>query len=161
MPEPQFGTELLSWTAYSRPFKPLDKQLFSVGIVIAVLLSIILASAGEWMLIIVIATLFFAYYSWSTYAPELTKYSLTSLGVHAHGKLYRYDQISRYWIEGNLIVFDTPVERLRRLYLVMDSKVAPDQIKSLLSKYLSYDQPQPTPLDRATAWLTRTFPLTK
>lgn len=159
VPEPE--KELLSWTAPARPHKPLDKQLFSVAIVISILISVILAFAGEFMLIVVIVSLLFAYYALSTYPPENTTYTLTTWGIHAHGQTHKWDQLTRWWTEGNLLVCEAPLERFRRVFLVLDPKITTTQLQDLLAKYLPYEQPAPTSLDKASSWLTRTFPLTK
>lgn len=153
--------DLLIWTASSRPHKPLDKQLFSVAVVIAILISVILAFSGEIMLIIVIVSILFAYYTWSVYIPDSTTYRITTWGIRAHGQFYRWEQLNRWWTEGNLLLIDAPLERFRRIYLVLDPKTTPTQLQDLLSDYLPFDQPTPTSLDKLAGWLTRTFPLTK
>jgi magnesium-transporting ATPase (P-type) len=153
--------ELLSWTAPSRPHKPLDKQLFSVGLVISILISIILVFAGEFISILVIFSLVFVYYAWSTQAPENTIYSITSLGLRIGTTLYTWDQFTRWWVTGNLINFEAPLERFRRVFAVTSSEITHDQLTKALIDYLPEDQPAPTQLDKATSWLTRTFPLNK
>ena len=157
--------ELFTWTAPSRPHQPLDKQLLAVALVIAILISIVFILSGEWMSVIVIASLIFAYYVWSTYPPENTNYAITTWGIRAHGHLHRWDTLTTWWLQPQgkqqLLVFAAPFERFRRLFLVLATDTTLDQLHSILDPYLTFEQPEPTLLDRATSWLARTFPLTQ
>src|SRR3989344_4471297 len=110
-PEPE--KNLLTWEAPIRPFRTPNRQTLTTAGAIAGLIAIILAFAGEWMLIATLAALIFAYYLWSTVPPQATTYSITTWGVRAHNQLYRFDEINRWWTEEkwghSLLVLETPL----------------------------------------------------
>lgn len=153
---------LLKWMAPSRPFKTRDRQFFATVIVIAVLISILLAFAREWMLIAVIAAMIFAYYVWSTVAPEDMEYSITSRGIRMHGQLYRWEELVQWWTEDKwgqkMLVIATPTAAARRLHLLM-GQMDEEQVKQVLEKYLVMEEPPETALDKAGKWVSEKFPL--
>lgn len=159
---PQPESTLITWQAPVRPFRSHSRQLVTTAATIATLVAIILAFAGEWMLIATLAALIFAYYLWSTVPPETVTHSITTWGVRAHSQLFHFEEITRYWFEDKwghpLLVINTPGRFPVRLHLLLD-KITPQQIEDALSPYLLKEKPDPTPLDRAGAWLASKFPL--
>ncbi len=159
---PQPEQTLLKWMAPARPFKTRDRQFFATVIVIAILIGILLAFAREWMLIAVIAAMIFAYYVWSTVTPEEAEYSLTTRGIRAHGQLYRWDELSQWWLEEKwgqkVLVVATPVAVARRLHLLL-GQTSEEQLKQVLEKYLVMEKPPETALDKAGKWVSEKFPL--
>lgn len=159
---PQPERELLHWQAISRPYRPLDRQLFATGVVIAILVSIIAAFAGEWMLIAVVAATLFAYYIWSTVPPERTDYAITTKGLHVHGQTYLWQELTRWWIDDKfghkLLVVEAPLSLQRRLHLVLENIDLP-QLQQIMSTYLTMEKPADTPADKAGKWLSDKFPL--
>lgn len=153
---------LLKWMAPSRPFKLRDKQFFTTAVAIVILVSIILAFAGEWMLIAVLAAICFAYYVWSTVPPEEAEYAVTDRGIRAHGQLYRHEELSAWWIDSKLgqqvLVVDAPLVAGRRLHLVLKD-VTLGQLTETLGKHLIMEKPEATSMDRVSAWVSEKFPL--
>lgn len=153
---------LLKWLAPSRPFKTRDRQFFTTAVAIVILVSIILAFAGEWMLIAVLAAMCFAYYVWSTVPPEEAEYSITDRGVRVHGQLYRYEDLTAWWIETKLgqqvLVVDAPLVVGRRLHVVLNG-VTEEQLIQTLGKHLTLEKPDETQMDRVTTWVSEKFPL--
>ena len=160
---PQPEQELLKWTAPSRPFHPRDRQFFTTAIVIVGLISLILAFAGEWMLIAVLASMVFAYYVWSTIPPEQVEYALTSRGIRAHGQLYRWHDMDRWWIDqkwqDKVLNIDTPMHFPRRLHLLL-GQLDEEKVKEVMGRYVTMEKPEDTAMDRAGRWLSDKFPLT-
>jgi len=154
--------ELFHWQAVSRPYRPLDRQLFATGVVIAILISIIAAFAGEWMIIAVIGATVFAYYVWSTVPPEKTDYVVSTKGIWVHGQLHLWAELARWWIEDKwghkMLVVDAPLSLSRRLYLVLEN-VDENAFKATLETYLTMDKPPETSADKAGRWLSDKFPL--
>ena len=131
-------------------------------IVIAVLISILLAFAREWMLIATLAAMIFAYYVWSTVPPEEVEYSITTRGLRVHGQLYRWEELVQWWVEDKwgqqMIVIVAPAVVSRRLHLLL-GKVGEEQVKSVLEKYLVMERPPETAMDKAGKWMSEKFPL--
>ena len=153
---------LLKWMAASRPYKPQSRQFFSTAIVIAILISIVLVLAGEWMLIAVLAAMIFAYYVWSMIPPDEIEYSLTSKGVRVASILYPWNSLSRFWLEDKweykLLVIDNPSGVSKRLYLVLGNQ-KPEEVEETMAKFVLAEKPDPTTVDKMSAWLLDKFPL--
>jgi hypothetical protein len=160
--QPQPERELLKWSAVSRPYKPLDRQLFATGVIIAVLVSIISALAGEWMLIAVIVAMIFAYYMWSTVPPESTEYVITTRGMRIHGQLYLWQELTRWWIEDKwghkMLLVDAPLSFPKRIHLVL-GEIDAQKLEEIMGKYLLMEKPLETSMDKAGRWLADKFPL--
>lgn len=153
---------LLKWLAVSRPYKPQSRQFFSTAIVIAILISIVLVLAGEWMLIAVLAAMIFAYYVWSMIPPDEIEYSLTSKGVRIASILYPWNTLSRFWLEDKweykMLVVDNPTGVSKRLYLVLGNQ-NPAEVEEIMAKFVLAEKPEPTTVDKMSGWLLEKFPL--
>ena len=147
--------ELFKWTALERPYKPLSKQFFTTAIAIVVLISIVLALSGEWMLIAVLASMIFVNYVWSPVPPENIEYTLTTRGIRVGTQLYKWEDCTRFWFQDELLMVDTPSNFPRRLHIIADKNTVEDIIK----KYVLEEKPELTIIDRATAWISEKFPL--
>ena len=153
---------LTTWQAPVRLTAPGNRQIYTTAIVILSLVGIILAIAGEWMLIATLAALLFAYYLWSTAAPEMTSYSITTWGIRANAQLYRWSEMDRWWLDEKwgkpILVIDTPLRFPPRLHLILGSTKS-QEITAIMSTHLILDKPLPTPMDKAGSWLSAKFPL--
>lgn len=162
--DPQIQQEkiLISWQAPVRLVAPGNKQIYTTAIVILSLVGIILAIAGEWMLIATLAALLFAYYLWSTATPEMTSYSISNWGIRAHERLYRWQEMDRWWLDSkwgkDLLVIDTPFSFPPRLHLILGATKTKD-VSDIMAKYLIMEKPLPTTLDKTSSWLSAKFPL--
>lgn len=159
---PQPEQTLLKWNAPSRPFKLRDRQFFTTIIVIAVLVSILLAFAGEWMLIATVAAMIFAYYVWSTVPPEEVEYTVTTRGLRVHGQLYRWEDLVQWWFEDKwgqkMLVVATPLVVAKRLHLLLGA-TPEDQVQAVMERYLVMEKPAETSMDKAGKWVAEKFPL--
>lgn len=155
--------ELLKWQAVERPFLPRNKQFFTTAIVIAVLVGLILIFAEEWMLIITLAAILFAYYMWSTVPPREIEYKITTRGIYIHDQRYPWTEMSRWWVENKwgyqLLIIDVSSNFFGRIYLVLANNE--EQVKTSMNKYLLMEKPKETTLDKLGKWLTEKFPLEK
>lgn len=161
-PRVQQEKELVKWVAQSRPFKPLSRQLFTTAVAICVLVAIIMAFAGEWVLIAVMAAGIFAYYMWSTVPPEEMEHALTTRGLRMHSQLYSWGEMDRWWIEEKwghkLLSIDVPASWPRRLHLVIKSEDE-GKVKEVIEKYVMMEKPVETAIDRMGKWMADKFPL--
>lgn len=154
--------ELVKWVASSRPFRPLSRQLFSTGVAVCVLVAIIMAFAGEWVLIAVMVAGIFAYYMWSTVVPEEVEYRLTNRGLRAHGQLYSWAEMARWWSDEKwgykLLVVDTPLTWPKRLHLVVKTEDE-SKVREVFEKYVVMEKPELTVVDKMGKWMADKFPL--
>jgi hypothetical protein len=154
--------ELLKWTGPSRPFYAQSRHFFSTAAVIVTLVGLILILASEWMLIIMLTAGAFAYYVWTTVPPEETTYTVTVKGIRVHSRLYRWSELSQWWIEekwGNrLLGFELVAGWPKRIYLVL-KEVDLNALAETLNQYLVLEKPEPTSMDKFSHWIEEKFPL--
>lgn len=153
---------ILTWKGAVRPFKKMNIEALTVPGVIITLVGIILVVAGEWMLLMVVLSLGFAFYMWSTVPPEQTDYVLTNWGLRLAGELYEYKSMQKWWKEEKMgadyVIVETWKVPMGRLFL----PVAKDQEKKILEtfeKYVLMDKPTPTSVDKMGKWLSDKFPI--
>ena len=152
----------LAWTAPARPHHALGKQVMTVPLVITGLIGLILLVAGEWMLIVVVASLVFAYYAWSMIPAELMQYQITSRGVRVGGSLYEWPIFTRWWAGDKwgqpMLFLETPQSLTGQLVLTT-LPTDKDKIDKIMSSLLLKDKPAATGLDKTAKWLAEKFPL--
>jgi len=153
---------LLEWKGVSRPFKKLKMEGMMVPGVIVVLVGIILLVAGEWMLLLVVLALGFAFYMWSTVSPEHMEYVLTNWGLRLAGRLYEYKAMQRWWREEKMgtdfVVIESWAVPMGRLFLPLTNEHE-KKILEILEKYVVMDKPLPTSVDKMGKWLADKFPI--
>ncbi|KKS32743.1 MAG: hypothetical protein UU93_C0005G0051 [Candidatus Amesbacteria bacterium GW2011_GWA2_42_12] len=154
--------EILKWIAPGRPYKTRDRQFFMTMMVIAILVSILLMFAGEWMLVAVIVAMVFAYYVWSTVPPEEVEHVLTTRGIRVYSQLYRFEDMDRWWIEDKwghkILMIDAPMLFPKRLHLVL-TNVDEKAVTEALGEYVLMEKPIETSIDKMGNWLSERFPL--
>jgi len=155
---------LLKWTAPERPFKKRDKEFFTTVAAIAVLLAIIFLFIKEWMAIGVIASLVFVGYVLATVEPEKTEHEITTRGVVTGGRLYKWEELRGFWFsekwKSQLLNIDTNIRFPGRLMMLL-STAKQTEIKKILEKYVQFEEPEETFMDRSAKWLQEKVPLEK
>ena len=153
---------LLSWRAKSRPYRPAEQQTRLVLLVLGVLITLVLAFAGEWMLIVVLMAGVFFYYAWNKVPPEEVDFLVTNKGIRAFGRLYMWWEFSSWWVEekwsGHLMILSLSSGFVNRLYIPIET-VKVDDLKKVVNTYLLYQKPADTPVDAMTKWVVEKFPL--
>lgn len=153
---------LLTWEAPVRPFKKRDKEYYTTIAAIAFLIIIILVFLREFILIAVVISFAFVSYVLAAVPPEKTKHQLTNRGVRTAGKLYRWADLSRYWIaekfDQKMVVVQTMMVFPGQLLLLLGKGNFKD-IQKILNEHLPLDEPEPTFLDRSATWLSEKVPL--
>jgi len=153
---------LLQWKGASRPFKRINLEGMMVPGVIVILVGVVLLVAGEWMLLLVVAALGFAFYMWSTVPPEQTDYVLTNWGLRLGGRLFEFGVMQRWWKEekmgSDFVVVETFAVPMGRLFLPVP-KETEKKVTEILEKYVVMDKPIPTTVDKMGKWLSEKFPI--
>src|SRR3989344_7191475 len=121
--EPKEERLLLSWRAAGRPFKRRDREYYTTIGAIVFLVAIILLFLKEWLLIAVMIALAFVAYVLASVPPEETKHELTNKGIRTGDKLYRWQELWRFWIEEKwrqkMLVVETRYKFPRRVLLML------------------------------------------
>lgn len=153
--------ELVKWTAAERPYKPLDRQIFVTGVVVAILVGVIMLLAGEFMAILVLAAVIFAYYVWSTVPPQQTENTITTRGIRTNARLYAWGEMTRWWVEeklgSRLLVIEMPASWPTRMHLILGAEEM--AVKEAMGKYVLMEKPAETGMDAVGRWIGEKFPL--
>jgi len=154
--------ELLGWKAPARPFKKRDREYFSTIGAIVFLLSIILLFIKEWFLIGVIIALAFLSYVLASIEPEEVEHKITSRGIFTGKKLFEWQRLGRFWVSekwGHKLLHVEQFWGMPTQLLMLLGKISEKQIKEVLEKYLIYEEPEKTVVDKASEWLAKKVPL--
>jgi hypothetical protein len=153
---------LLAWMAKSRPYKPAEQQTKTVLVVLGVLITLVLAFAGERMLIVVLMAGAFFYYAWNKTPPEEVEFAITTKGVKAFGRTYVWQEMAFWWTEeklmSQLVVISLNSGLVNRLYIPIEG-VTMEQVTKVLGQYLEMQKPAETPMDVMAKWVAEKFPL--
>ena len=152
---------LLEFEAYDRPHKVWTKEFYSSVIVIAFLVSVILYFIEGLMPVAVIWALVFMLWAMARTEPKMIKTEITSWGLKASEKTYRYEEMANFWFETK---WGTRLMRINlsrmpwHLVVVIDSKKE-EEIKKVMVESVDYSEPEVTWMDRAVKWMGNKMPL--
>ena len=161
MYKPMPEQTVFEWTAASRPFKKRDRQFFTTVAVIALLVSLILFFAGQFLPIAVVISVAFLVYVLSVIPPHDIKHKITTYGIHIEEQLYYWEYMGRYWFEEK---YDKPLLKVEvaqfpgRITLVIDKKDK-TAIDEILSEVLLKEKPELTTFEKSAEWLQKKLPL--
>lgn len=159
---------LLEWMADSRVYRKRSKEYYSSLAVIVLLISLILFFMGQILLIFVLLSFLFISYVLATVRPETIGIQLTSYGVRYNRKLYYWGELGRFWIRQNHgipeVHIEAPVFLGSELILLASNEkssnaVSADDIAEMMSRFLVYEEPLPSQIDKWVQWLEEKFPL--
>lgn len=159
-PEPE--KELYRWEAQARPFKRRTREFYSTVAAFVILLSLILLFAKEFLLIGVILSMGFLAYVLASVPPGNLTNSLTNKGVRTAGKVFYWQEMSRYWWEEKWkqtqLSMETPFHFPAKVVLLVPEKDKA-AIDKIMKKYVIEETPEPTWSDKAAQWLQDKIPL--
>jgi hypothetical protein len=123
-----------------------------------------LAFLKEFLLIAVVVAFAFVSYVLAAIPPEETEHQLTNRGVRTGGRLYRWEELQRYWIANKfgseMVVIQTIMVFPGQLLLLIDKKNK-KRIREIINDRLPYEEPESTFVDRSASWLSEKIPLEK
>lgn len=166
-PQPEYL--IAEWEADSRVTTPRSRQYYSSLAVIVLLASLILFFAGQTLLIFVLLAFLFISYVLNSIHAERIIHQVTTYGIRYRGeKLYYWEQLGRFWVRnnrGNLEVHvEAPSHFGNELILLPSSEPGEESVMAqdlvdIFSRYLLYEEPVPSQMDRWVMWLQDKFPL--
>lgn len=151
----------MEFEAYDRPHKVWTKEFYSSVIVIAFLVSVILYFIEGLMPVAVIWALVFMLWAMAKTEPKMIKTEVTSWGLKAVDKTYRYEEMTNFWFETK---WGTRLMRINltgipwHLVVVIDPKKE-EEIKKTMTEKVIYLEPEVTWVDRAVKWVGEKMPL--
>lgn len=153
---------IIEWSAPARPFKERTREFYTTILSLAFLLGVILLLLKEFLLIGVIMAFAFLSYVLATHKPDNITHQLTTLGILTDGKLYKWDELTQFWLtkqwDQEVVMVKTVKALPGLLVLVIDPKHR-DKIKTELLAKLTEEKPADSFVDRASRWLGDKIPL--
>ena len=152
--------ELFAWTAPARPFKKRDKQFYITVFAIAGIVALVLGLAEGAMPVILIVALVFLFYVMNTVEPGNMEYKITNKGIKIENKKTEWSIMTRFWFshrfDSELLVIETLVLPGRiELVIKLEDK---EQIKKIVSTYITEEEVPPSYLDKAANWFATKLP---
>jgi hypothetical protein len=148
---------LLEWEADDRPYKRLNKEVFSTIVAGAGLLGVILFIIDGVVPVVMLIAFLFLWYVLGTVKPRKVKHYLTTWGIETEDKVYFWEYMTRYWVEGSeghrMLVIELALNWPRNLRLMLDSRVTEDVLREALDEVIIEDRPAANWLEKASRWL--------
>ena len=152
--------ELVSWSAFARPFKRRTRQFYVTAIAIASVVGLILFLAEGIMPVVLLVALIFLFYVMNTVEPQVVEYKITTRGISMAGKKVDWGLLGRFWFtkrsSDELLIIETANFPGRMEFVIKEENK--EEIKKALSSYLSEEEIPPSALDKAAAWVSKKLP---
>ena len=152
---------VLEWRASSRPYKKRHARYFTTVLVIALLISLILFFAGQYLPIAVVISVVFLLYVQSVVPPPEVNYKITTYGIRIDSEMYYWQELGRFWFEEKFNQPQVVVEMMRfpgQISMVL-GEITKKQAKDILSEVLMFERPPLTQYERLAKWLEKRLPL--
>jgi len=153
---------LLTWRSADRLFKQRGKEFYSTIIVLGVLVSVILFFIEGVMPALVVWAVVFVVWATGKTPPSESEHQITSWGIRTAGKLYRYSEMTVFWLEEK---WDkTVLHILQTVFpgqlVLLVNKADEEKIKKILAdNRLTMQKPEPSWTDNLVKWLGEKIPL--
>lgn len=152
--------DLVTWSAFARPFKRRTRQFYVTAIAIASVVGLILFLAEGVMPVVLLIALIFLFYVMNTVEPQVVEYKITTRGISMAGKKVDWGLLGRFWFakrsDIDLLIIETSNFPGRMEFVIKEE--SKEEIKKALSSYLPEEEIPPSALDKAAAWVSKKLP---
>jgi hypothetical protein len=159
--KPQAEELLFEWQSASRPYKARTRQYFTTISLIAALIALILAFAGQLLVVGVIAAVIFVVYVLNSTPPGLITHKITTYGIRIEDNLYYWEEMGRFWFTekfGEPLLHIETTRFPNRLVILL-GKIKKEDMAVVLSEVLLNQEPPPTAYEKAAKWLQEKLPI--
>ncbi len=150
---------LWEWEAAERPFTPLNREVFSTILAGVFLLAVILFFIEGVMPVVMLASFVFLWYVLGTVKPGNTIHRLLTWGIETNGKIYPWEMMRRFWIEGQgenrMLVVELTQIWPRHLRVMIDNEETEAVLREVMLELLVEDEPAPNWVDKGAKWLEK------
>jgi hypothetical protein len=136
---------LYSWTAPERYWERKDKAWYLAYSLFFVLIILVLAVLGEFIMILGVLAFMFLWFAQAYIPPKIVEHSITTIGIRAYEKLYKWSEINHFWFSKKngvvLLHLEQPIEDSKvttRVTLIIDDENADEQVFEILMRFLDY-----------------------
>lgn len=145
---------LISWEAPARPFKRRGKDSFVTLIAVAGLIGFVVFIIEGWLPVVLIISLVFLFYIYSTVEPEKIQYSITEEGIKIENKTLPWEVTTRFWFtrrfDHDLLVIET-ITLPGRVEMVIND-IKQEDLRRVLENYITHEVKPASYIDRISAW---------
>jgi hypothetical protein len=159
--KPQAEEILFEWQSASRPYKARTRQYFTTISLIAALIALILAFAGQLLVVGVIAAVIFVVYVLNSTPPGIITHKITTYGIRVEENLYYWEEMGRFWFTekfGEPLLHIETTRFPNRLVLLLGT-IKKEDMAVVLSEVLLNQEPPPTAYEKAAKWLQEKLPI--
>ncbi len=153
--------ELFSWEAPSRVFIKKDKDFWVKIVVASSIFGFIIFIAEGVMPVLILISVLFLFYIFTTVEPEIVVYKITTKGVRIGDSLNSWQYFTRFWFaqrgRSNFLILES-LQLPGRLEIIVGEKDR-EKIRKILEDYLPEEEVPPTTIDRASDWFFQKFSL--
>jgi hypothetical protein len=152
---------VFEWHAPNRPYKKRNSKYFTTLGIIVALIGLILFFAGQFLAIAVVLAVAFLAYVLSAIPPEMVVNKITTYGIRTDNAMYYWEECGRFWYTSkyNQRLLHIEVGRFPNHLTLLLGDIKEDEMTELLSEVLLQEQPVPSALEKAAAWLEEKIPL--
>lgn len=141
-------TKLYSWRSPERYWVPRDRSWFTVYTIFFLLIILIGVLLQEFIFILAVLAFAFLWFVNALIPPEITEHTITTIGIRAFGKLFRWKSIVHFWFsEKEGVVFlhldtreDDSKDLVRRISLILNEKDQDKEIFDVLIRFLDFGE---------------------
>lgn len=157
--------EFLQWKAPGRPFKKHSRQYYLIGLTIVALVEISVFFFHQYMLMLVVLSLFFLAIVLAVTPPHDFTYKISTEGVMVEDHFFLWRELYDFYFKKQnsveVLIIRTHTLIPGALILTLDG-MDKEKVKTTLLPYLPFrEYVKPNFIERSGDWLARTFPLEK
>ena len=154
---------LISWSAPGRPYRKKGKEFYLTGLMIVFLINIILFVFSEYMLMVVVITLYFFAIALASVPPKNFHYRISNQGIKVEDHFYIWDELYDFFfkrIDGSEVLVVRAKDIIPGELKISLGDVPSDHVRRVLINYLPFREVvRPTFMEKGGEWLARNFPL--
>lgn len=157
---------LLTWKSLEKPFRQRGRDFYSTVTVLAILVAVVLFFIEGIMPVLVVAAVVFAMFVSMKTPPNMGEHVITTLGIVTAGQKFVWADLVVFWIDRihtDDVVHVLTAKRWPTQVVMIapkeGEKVTLKQIRDTLGKYLPYEVPPPSRVDKTVKWFSEKMPL--
>jgi len=141
-------TKLYSWKAPERFWVQRDRAWFTLYTIFFLLIILIGVLIKEFIFILAVLAFAFLWFVNALIPPQISEYTITTVGIRAFGKLYRWKVIKHFWFsEKDGVDFihldikeDNSKSLTKRISLILNEKGQDKELFDILIRFIDFGE---------------------
>lgn len=141
-------TKLFVWKSPERYWVPRDRAWFTIYTIFFLLIILVGVLIKEFIFILAVLAFAFLWFVNAIIPPQITEHSITTVGVRAFGKLYKWKDIKHFWFsEKDGVVFlnldfqeDSKKTLTKRISLILNDKSQDKELFAILIRFIDFGE---------------------